>query len=154
MVMSFEPVGLPLAPLEPSTCFLAQDCFGFSFEVEVIAADNVDVIDIEVDLNEGDVEIGDYIEITRGARGVDYFISEIIDLEETSDTGRKLIIEPLQEAQRVAMEPNGGNQVIRISRMRAAFEPLVLYPYGAGGLVDDALTTLYVVPAAEGDVLL
>ena len=38
--------------------------------------------------------------------------------------------------------------------MRAAFEPLVLYPYGPGGLDEDALTTTFVVPAAEGDVLL
>ena len=112
MVMSFLPVGAPLAPLERSTCFLAQDCFGSSYELEVISAEHVDTLDIEIDPFEGDVEIGDYIEIVRGARGIDYYISEIIDVEETSDVLRTLKIEPLTEGQRTALEPDGGGEQV------------------------------------------
>ena len=109
---------MPLAPLEPSTCFLAQDSFGFSYELDVIAAEYVDTIQVQIDPFEGDVEIGDYIEIVRGARGIDYYISEIIDVEETSDVLRTLTIEPLTEGQRTALEPDeGGNKVIRVSRV-------------------------------------
>ena len=35
LVMSFLPAAAPRAPLEHSVCFLAQDCFGFTYSAEV-----------------------------------------------------------------------------------------------------------------------
>jgi len=162
-VMSFLPVAAPLNPLETSVCFLAQDCFGFTYSARV--QDNADETSLIIQVNVDGItpQAGDYIEIVRGVRGVDYYISEIIDVSVIHDVDfRTLSIEPITAAQLQALAPvdDGLNQPdsityqsIRISRLRPSFAPLVSYPFTdctvIAGVGD--MTLPYAVPAQVGD---